>query len=78
MKKKKINNTSLIGYNGLFSYSEIGTCSLYEFIYTYRNDYDSLLPSIVSQETINALNMMKKIKEEVSNEFNYKYEEKYL
>ncbi|ORX80974.1 periplasmic binding protein-like II [Anaeromyces robustus] len=65
-EEKKLNNTNLIGYNGLFNDAESGFCSAYEFIYSYRNTVDSPYPGFTSEEAINALGMMKKLKDEIS------------
>ncbi|ORX75706.1 hypothetical protein BCR32DRAFT_249347 [Anaeromyces robustus] len=62
------NNNDLIIYNGLFPENEVGTCSLYEFIYSYRNSENSTFPVVRSQETVNALEMIKTLKDEVSSD----------
>jgi len=45
---------------------ESGTCSLYEFIYSFRNSPDAEYPDPLSQESINSLKMLKEIMNEVS------------
>ncbi|KAG4100518.1 periplasmic binding protein-like II [Neocallimastix lanati (nom. inval.)] len=65
-EEKKLNNTEIVIYNGLFSRAEIGTCSLYEFIYSYRDSVDSSFPELQSEESKNAIEMIKKIKDELS------------
>ncbi|ORX77361.1 periplasmic binding protein-like II [Anaeromyces robustus] len=67
-EEKKNNNTDFVAYNGLFSASEIGTCSLYEFIYSYRNSVNDTFPDITSKESIKAIEMIKTIKEEMSSD----------
>ncbi|KAL6600107.1 periplasmic binding protein-like II [Neocallimastix sp. 'constans'] len=67
-EERKQNNDDFIAYNGLFSYTEIGMCSLYEFIYSFRNNIDSPFPDIRSQETIESLKMMKTLKQEISSD----------
>ncbi|ORY61097.1 periplasmic binding protein-like II [Neocallimastix californiae] len=67
-KEKEANNTLLIGYNGMMSDSETGTCSLYEFIYTFRDTINSSFPDLQSQNTKNALTKLKQIKEELSSD----------
>ncbi|ORX76101.1 hypothetical protein BCR32DRAFT_271475 [Anaeromyces robustus] len=67
-EKKANPDVDLIGYNGLFPRKELGMCSIYEFIYTFRESVDSPFPEIKSEETKNALRMMKKIKDEVSSD----------
>ncbi|ORX42272.1 periplasmic binding protein-like II [Anaeromyces robustus] len=62
------NNPDLIGYNGLFDESENGICSIYEFIYSFRDSLDSDFPDIRSNNTIKALTYMKKLKDEISSD----------
>ncbi|OUM63393.1 hypothetical protein PIROE2DRAFT_61324 [Piromyces sp. E2] len=50
---------------------ESGTCSLYEFIYTFRKSVDADYPEFPSKEAIDALNMMKKIKNELSLDYEF-------
>jgi len=45
---------------------ELGMGSIYEFMYSYREEIDSPFPEIISQNTIDSLKMMKKLKEEIS------------
>ncbi|KAL6597101.1 periplasmic binding protein-like II, partial [Neocallimastix sp. 'constans'] len=61
----KRNNTDFIVYNGLFPESEMGFCSIYEFIYSYRNSVLSPFPSLLSSEALNALKKIKEIKEKL-------------
>jgi len=56
LKKKKL----------FFIDIEFGTCSLYEFIYSCRDSYESPFPDLLSNTTINALHQLKKIKNEIS------------
>jgi ABC-type glycerol-3-phosphate transport system substrate-binding protein len=65
-EEKKLNNTDFVPYNGLFSELEIGICSIYEFIYSFRNSVESSFPNIRSQEAVNALEKMKEIKEKLN------------
>ncbi|ORX79447.1 periplasmic binding protein-like II [Anaeromyces robustus] len=82
-EEKKFNNTNLIAFNGLFDDSESGFCSMYELIHSYRNSVDSPYPKFTSQEAIDALNMIKNLKKEISSEkfkkyfFGFLYENKY-
>ncbi|ORX64250.1 periplasmic binding protein-like II [Anaeromyces robustus] len=64
----KENNKDLVGYNGLFPDNEIGTCSLYEFFYTFRDKPESSYPSFDSKEAKDAFNMLIKLKEEVASD----------
>ncbi|ORX83231.1 periplasmic binding protein-like II [Anaeromyces robustus] len=59
------NNSDLIGYNGLFDESENGICSIYEFIYSFRDSLNSTLPDLRSKNAVNALTYMKKLKDEI-------------
>ncbi|KAL6591196.1 hypothetical protein U3516DRAFT_805682 [Neocallimastix sp. 'constans'] len=61
-EEKKINNTNLLGYNGGLN----GTCSIYEFIHSCRESYESPFPNLLDNTTINALNLLKRIKNEAS------------
>jgi len=63
------NDSELICYNGLFDDSEQGLYSLYEFIYSCRDSYNSTYPNIQDQSFINSLKMLKKLKNEVDKEF---------
>eukprot|EP00833_Pecoramyces_ruminatium_P004524 jgi/Orpsp1_1/1178556/evm.model.c7180000065824.2 len=67
-KERALNNTELIGYNGLLFDSEEGICSIYEFIYSCRESYESSFPDLRSQTTINAMGLLKKIKEDISSD----------
>ncbi|ORX61247.1 periplasmic binding protein-like II [Piromyces finnis] len=66
-EEQKLGN-SIIGYNGLFYDGEGGVCSIYEFINSFRKSKDDGFPKADSEEFASALKMMKKIKEEVSND----------
>ncbi|ORX72573.1 hypothetical protein BCR32DRAFT_250021 [Anaeromyces robustus] len=74
-KEKAYNNTELVGYNGFMYvhyltkfnfHSDNGICSIYEFIYSCRESYDSPFPELTSETTVNAIKLIKKIKEEIS------------
>ncbi|ORY41493.1 periplasmic binding protein-like II [Neocallimastix californiae] len=67
-QEKNNNNTDFLAYNGLFSRSEIGTCSLIEFIYSYRKSLKAPIPELQSEESIEALEMIKKIKNEIASD----------
>jgi len=41
-------------------------CSINSFIYSYRDSIDSPFPDITSNNTLEALKMMKRIKNEIS------------
>ncbi|OUM61936.1 hypothetical protein PIROE2DRAFT_11901 [Piromyces sp. E2] len=59
-------NTNLVGYNSLFTGDEMGTASIDEFIYSYRESIDSPFPKITGSIAIEALEMLKSIKNEIS------------
>jgi len=58
-EEKKLNNTDLIAYNGLFN--SIHTISFFEFINSYRQNKTSLYPDIRSKETREAFLKMKEL-----------------
>jgi len=67
----------------IYSDEESGIFSINEMIYSFRKTVDSPLPKIRSQEAIDALNMIKKIKNEIASGklihfilFYYYYKEK--
>ncbi|KAL6604136.1 hypothetical protein U3516DRAFT_815546 [Neocallimastix sp. 'constans'] len=62
------NNTDLVAYNGLFDDSEEGICSIYEFIYSCRKSINSPFPKLTGSASLNALHLMKKIKNEISSD----------
>lgn len=74
--KNLFNNAIIICYihinyfNYIFFYTiidnEMGMCSIYEFIYSFRESINSPFPDIQSQQTIDSLNMMKNIKNTIS------------
>jgi len=66
-EEKKHNITDIVGYNGLFTELNY-IASLFEFIYSYRNSTDTIFPGFDSAEAIDALNMLKKIKKEISSD----------
>ncbi|KAG4107448.1 hypothetical protein H8356DRAFT_974815 [Neocallimastix lanati (nom. inval.)] len=76
-EEAKIGNTDLIAYNGLFNSLESGTCSLYEFIYSYRNSVNDPYPQLPSQESIDALEMMKKLTQEINTESQFQNDDGY-
>jgi len=70
-KEKEINPDILI-YNGAFIDDEIGMGSLYEFIYSFRDSVEAPFPDLLSENTENALKMMKTLKNEISSDSIYK------
>jgi len=65
---KKENNTDLICYNGLFEDSDQGLNSLYEFIYSNRDSYDSNYPNSEDQAFKDSLITLKKVKDEIASD----------
>ncbi|ORX79299.1 periplasmic binding protein-like II [Anaeromyces robustus] len=67
-EEKKINNTELIGYNGLFDDTDFGSSSILQFLHSFRKEVNSTFPEINSPEVTEALKMMKKVKNEISSD----------
>eukprot|EP00833_Pecoramyces_ruminatium_P009874 jgi/Orpsp1_1/1183906/evm.model.c7180000087172.2 len=65
-EEKKLNHTDFIAYNGYFADREGGFCSVYEFIYSFRNSVNAPFPSLRSEEAANALKKMKEMKEKIA------------
>ncbi|KAL6624961.1 hypothetical protein U3516DRAFT_823917 [Neocallimastix sp. 'constans'] len=66
-REKELNNTDLIGYNGLFSDSEC-IVSFSEIIYSHRKSVNSTFPDLKSDEAIKALETIKEIKNRISSD----------
>ncbi|ORX58372.1 hypothetical protein BCR36DRAFT_111115 [Piromyces finnis] len=67
-KERALNNIELIGYNGGFFDIETGICSIYEFIHSSREDINSPFPDLRSKEVLDAVLLLKEIKEEISSD----------
>jgi len=67
-EREQYNNYDLVGYNGLFDKTDVGTCSIHELLYSFRDSYESPVPRLRNKRSIEALKMMKKIKEEVASD----------
>ncbi|ORX80271.1 periplasmic binding protein-like II [Anaeromyces robustus] len=65
-EKKKNETTNLVGYDGFFLDSDLGTTSLYELIDSYRDNTNSSFPNFDSKNAEEALNKLKDIKENIS------------
>ncbi|OUM58224.1 hypothetical protein PIROE2DRAFT_16567 [Piromyces sp. E2] len=76
-KERENNNFNLVGYNGLFPNGENAMCSIYEFIYSFRETKESPFPGFNSQTAVDALNILKKVKEKTSNDETFRSDEKY-
>ncbi|KAL6600240.1 hypothetical protein LY90DRAFT_640395 [Neocallimastix californiae] len=55
-----------------FLVDEVGTCSIVESIHSYRDTPESPFPELTSQNAIDALEMMKTIKNEISSDGEYR------
>ncbi|ORX85081.1 periplasmic binding protein-like II [Anaeromyces robustus] len=71
LEKEKKNNDEIIIYNGAFVDDEIGMGSIYEFFYSYRDDINAKTVDLTSKNTLDALIMMKKLKNELSSDHIY-------
>ncbi|ORX79009.1 periplasmic binding protein-like II [Anaeromyces robustus] len=71
-KQREKNNTNFVAYNGSFNDDELGTCSIHEFIYSYRDTPNSPYPKLTSDTAVQALEMIKRIKNEISSESTFR------
>jgi len=73
------NNMNFYGYNGLFPTSiesiTSSMCSIYQYIYSNRDNVTSSFPKLESQLAIDALNKMKEIKNKISSDEVFKLNE---
>ncbi|ORY08029.1 periplasmic binding protein-like II, partial [Neocallimastix californiae] len=60
------NNTMLVGYNGFFPKNENSVCSLYEFVYSFRDEKSSPFPHFDSETAYEALEKLVEVKNRVS------------
>ncbi|ORX83494.1 L domain-like protein [Anaeromyces robustus] len=67
-EERKLGNTDLIGYNGIFDDTNEGLYSLTEFIYSCRDSTNSQFPDLNSKTATDALKLIKKIKNEISSD----------
>ncbi|ORX80036.1 hypothetical protein BCR32DRAFT_245916 [Anaeromyces robustus] len=65
-REREDNNNTIIGYNGLFPNNENTMCSIYQFLYSYRDEKDSGLPDFNSETASNAFDKLMQIKNEIS------------
>ncbi|ORX66087.1 periplasmic binding protein-like II [Anaeromyces robustus] len=75
-QERKDNNTDLVAYNGLINENN-GDVPIYEFINSYRESNSSPHPELTSKTTIEALEMLKKIKNEISSDSEFQLAEDY-
>jgi len=60
------NNFGIIGYNALMPKNDITMCSIYEYLYSFRETKDSPMPEFNSERAIEALKKFNKIKDATS------------
>jgi len=65
---RKENDPELICYNGLYTDNDQGLDSIYDFVYSCRDSYDSPYPTPEDQTFIDSLNLLKKLKNEVASD----------
>ncbi|KAL6604243.1 hypothetical protein U3516DRAFT_600900 [Neocallimastix sp. 'constans'] len=71
-EEKKQGKNNLISYLGHFpEKDEVSICSATEFIYSFRKDVNSNIPSYHSDNAVNAFNKIKEIKEKISSDKNF-------
>jgi len=75
LDKQNINNIMI--YNGGFNLVELGFCSLYEFLYSFRKNETSPFPEITSDEAVEALEKIKEIMNKLSSASEFKSNEEY-
>jgi len=68
LQQEKKNNNNIMIYNGEFAYDEIGMSSLYEYIYSFRDNINDPFPDLRSQNALDAIKMLKRIKKEISSD----------
>ncbi|KAL6605284.1 periplasmic binding protein-like II [Neocallimastix sp. 'constans'] len=70
LKQEKIkNNTNIVIFNGLFTDNEAGSTTIIEFLHSYRDAINDPFPNFKSPNAVNALKMMKKLKNELSSDY---------
>ncbi|ORX75703.1 periplasmic binding protein-like II [Anaeromyces robustus] len=70
-KEESKGHKNIVYYHGLVPDSETGSCSLIEFIHSFRKSKKSPYPEARSQETGDALTMIKKLKDELSSDMEF-------
>ncbi|KAL6630325.1 periplasmic binding protein-like II [Neocallimastix californiae] len=76
LEGEKDNN--LIAYNGLFNDSEEGNLSIFEMIHSFKDAPREPHPDIKSQKTMDALKMIKRMKDEITQGEEFKKDDGYL
>jgi len=77
LEKEKDTNPELICYNGLFDDSEQGLYSLYSFIHSCRDSYNSTYPNFQDQSFKNSLILLKKLKDETKSDDIFRSDENF-
>ncbi|ORX50293.1 hypothetical protein BCR36DRAFT_224354, partial [Piromyces finnis] len=73
IKNEKDANDNIIGYAGLMPLNdESCLCSVYEFIYSYRNNINDTIPNYRSQDAIKAMDKIYYLKKNLSTDEIYK------
>jgi len=67
-QEELVGNKELIGYNGLLSDDDDGSCSIYEYIYSFRDTYYDKFPGFSSSNASNALQYLKRMKSEIASD----------
>jgi len=68
LDKEKEYNDKLKGYNGFFVDYEMGSCSIYEYLYSCRDSKKDSFQEISNDSMLKALEMLKRIKNEISSD----------
>jgi len=68
LDKEKENNDKLKGYNGFFVDNEMGSCSIYEYLYSCRDSKNDSFQEINNDSNLKALEMLKRIKNELASD----------
>ncbi|OUM64794.1 hypothetical protein PIROE2DRAFT_8336 [Piromyces sp. E2] len=71
------NNDELIGYNGFFPENENSMCSIYQFLYSYRDTKESPIPEFNSKTSVDALNKLLEIRKRISSNEIFEGNEQY-
>jgi len=62
------NDPELICYNGLYTSNDQGLDSIYDFVYSCRDSYDSPYPRPEDKTFVDSLNLLKRLKNEVASD----------
>ncbi|ORX83695.1 periplasmic binding protein-like II [Anaeromyces robustus] len=76
-ERERYNNTDFIVYNGMYTTLN-ALPSVYEFIYSYRDEPDDGFPGFESEAAVEALKMYKRLKREISSDDIYHAAEPFI